>query len=190
MTWSDTVYLLPEIIIAIGACAAADRAGDRFPQRGERRRSGRCWRCSRITAVSVVVCSQRGREHRSDRGVRGDVRARRVLDLLQAAVHRHHRHGHAAVGRLPARHALFAVGVLLAAGLRALRHDVHGLGHPPGVDLRRPGADVAVELHPGRLLQERAEEHRGGDEVLRARRGELGDSAVRDLADLRRDAAR
>ncbi len=54
------------------------------------------------------------------------------------------------------------------------------------VDLHRPRAHVAVELHPRRLLQERAEEHRGGDEVLRPRGVQLGDPAVRHLPDLRR----
>src|SRR5438034_946698 len=76
--------------------------------------------------------------------------------------------------------------MLLAARFCPMRHEVHVLGRTPHHDLPRPRAALAFELHPGRLLQERAEIDRSGDEVLHPRRRQFRDSALRNLADLRR----
>jgi NADH:ubiquinone oxidoreductase subunit 2 (subunit N) len=56
MTWSDTVYLLPEIIIAIGACVLLIVPVTRLRGQGTAAK----WTMLAvlaITAASVVVCS-------------------------------------------------------------------------------------------------------------------------------------
>ena len=184
MTWNDVVFLLPEIILSIGASflLIAPVIGWR-----ERAISAR-WSMLLllgITGVAVAACSNWVERLPQSPSLAGMfaldafsiffkllfIAAIAMVTLLSDDFLRESRYS--------------VVGVLLAAGVRALRHDVHGLGRPPDLDLHRPGADVALQLHPGRLLQERGEVDRGGDEVFRPRRGQLGDSAVRNLADLR-----
>ena len=53
--------------------------------------------------------------------------------------------------------------------------------------LPRPRADVAVPLRDGRAAARLGGRHRGGDEVLRARRARLRHAALRHVDDLRRD---
>ena len=117
MTWNDFIYLLPEILLTIGASAlllvpVIGARGTSSP------RSGRCWSSSSLTAGSLIACSHAVEAIDQSR----QLQAMFALDgfsiffkLLFIA----------AIGMLVllsddflARVALLAVGVLLAARLR------------------------------------------------------------------------
>ena len=185
MNWNDMIYILPEVILTIGASVML-----LVPVTGGRgAKLSAKWMMLvllAITAGTLIYCSHavenidQSRQLQAMFALDGFSIFFKLLFIGAIAMLVMLSEDFLAEGK----YSPWEYYSLL--GFRALRHDVHGLGRPPHHDLHRPRAALALELHPGRLLQERAEIDRSGDEVLHPRRRQLGDSAVRNLADLRR----
>ncbi len=147
------------------------------------------WLAAMLTVVTLLGCAAITlvtSDGQTDADLQQHVRRRPAGRLPQVADLPRRDHDADLRSPVPGRSRPGQGRVLFAGALRHAGHDGDDLGGELPDHVPRSRTDVAFALRPGRHRPRQPALHRGGDEVLRARRAGLRPAALRHVDDLRR----